>query len=61
MKLLRLILCALLVPISASAQVLQVAELNTEQIKALDRAKTAVIIPGGISHGRRQTTKPSLR
>src|SRR6185436_5832366 len=37
----------------AQAQVLRVAELNTEQIRALDRAKTAVILVGGIleEHG----------
>jgi creatinine amidohydrolase/Fe(II)-dependent formamide hydrolase-like protein len=31
----------------------RVAELNTEQIRALDRARTAVILPGGIleEHG----------
>jgi len=35
------------------AQVLQVAELNTAQIRALDLARTAVILPGGIleEHG----------
>jgi creatinine amidohydrolase/Fe(II)-dependent formamide hydrolase-like protein len=37
----------------ASAQVMQVAEMNTLQIAALDRAKTVVILPGGIleQHG----------
>lgn len=37
----------------AGAQVLRVAELNTSQIRALDRAHTAVILPGGIleQHG----------
>ena len=36
-----------------AAQVLRVAELNTEQIRALDRARTVVILPGGIleQHG----------
>jgi creatinine amidohydrolase/Fe(II)-dependent formamide hydrolase-like protein len=35
------------------AQVLKLAELNTRQIEALDRAKTVIIIPGGIieEHG----------
>jgi creatinine amidohydrolase/Fe(II)-dependent formamide hydrolase-like protein len=35
------------------AQVLQIADLNTAQIRALDRAKTVVILPGGIleEHG----------
>jgi creatinine amidohydrolase/Fe(II)-dependent formamide hydrolase-like protein len=44
-------ICALLV--SAESQVLRIAELNTEQIKRLDRAKAVVIIPGGIleEHG----------
>jgi creatinine amidohydrolase len=34
-------------------QVYRVAELNTDQIRALDRARTAVILPGGIleEHG----------
>jgi creatinine amidohydrolase/Fe(II)-dependent formamide hydrolase-like protein len=38
---------------SAVAQVLEVATLNTEQIRALDRQKTAVILVGGIleEHG----------
>jgi creatinine amidohydrolase/Fe(II)-dependent formamide hydrolase-like protein len=37
----------------AAAQVLNLAELNTEQIRALDRARTVVIMPGGImeEHG----------
>ena len=37
----------------ASAQVLKLAELNTEQIRALDKSKTIVLIPGGIleQHG----------
>jgi creatinine amidohydrolase len=35
------------------AQVLQLADLNTEQIRALDKEKTVVLIPGGIlgQHG----------
>jgi creatinine amidohydrolase/Fe(II)-dependent formamide hydrolase-like protein len=35
------------------AQVLSLAELNTDQIRGLDRAKTVVILPGGIleEHG----------
>ena len=38
---------------SASAQVLDVRNLNAEQIRLLDRAHTAVLIPGGIleEHG----------
>lgn len=40
-------------PALGRAQVLRVAELNTEQIRRLDRAKTAVILTGGIleEHG----------
>jgi creatinine amidohydrolase/Fe(II)-dependent formamide hydrolase-like protein len=36
-----------------AAQVRDIREMNTDQIRALDRAKTAVIIPGGIleEHG----------
>jgi creatinine amidohydrolase/Fe(II)-dependent formamide hydrolase-like protein len=33
---------------TSSAQVLRVAELNTEQIRGLDRQRTAIILPGGI-------------
>jgi creatinine amidohydrolase/Fe(II)-dependent formamide hydrolase-like protein len=38
---------------AATAQVRDVREMNTEQIRALDRVKTAVILPGGIleEHG----------
>jgi creatinine amidohydrolase len=38
---------------AASAQIFQLAQLNTNQIRALDRAKTVVLIPGGIleEHG----------
>jgi hypothetical protein len=38
---------------SVPAQVLQLAELNTEQIRALDKENTIVLIPGGIleQHG----------
>jgi len=37
----------------ARAQILQMSELNTEQVRALDRAKTVILIPGGIleEHG----------
>jgi len=40
-------------PAAAAAQVLDVRELNTEQIRTLDRARTAVILTGGIleQHG----------
>ncbi len=39
--------------VSASAQIYRVAEMNTEQIRALDRGKTVVLLPGGIleQHG----------
>ena len=38
---------------SASAQIYRVAELNNEQIRALDRGRTVVMLPGGIleQHG----------
>jgi len=47
------LLAIALLSASASAQILQMAELNTEQIRALDHAKTVVLIPGGImeEHG----------
>jgi len=40
-------------PRVTSAQVLKLAELNTEQIRALNKEKTIVLIPGGIleEHG----------
>ena len=43
----------LLLSSSAWAQIHHVARMNTEQIRALDRAKTVVILPGGIleEHG----------
>ena len=33
----------------AAAQIVRVADLNTTQIRALDRARTVVMLPGGIS------------
>src|SRR5579864_6420290 len=38
---------------AAYCQIFQLAELNTSQIHALDRARTVVLIPGGIleEHG----------
>ncbi|MEO8369833.1 MAG: creatininase family protein [Candidatus Solibacter sp.] len=46
-------LLLVLAAIPAAAQVLQLQDLNTRQILALDRAKTAIIVPGGIleEHG----------
>lgn len=40
-------------PSGALAQVYRLAELNTEQIRALDREKTVILLPGGImeQHG----------
>ena len=37
----------------AFAQIYHVKDMNTEQIKALDREKTVVLLPGGIleEHG----------
>lgn len=48
-----LVLLFVLLSIPATAQVLQLEQLNTRQITALDRNKTVVIIPGGIleEHG----------
>lgn len=39
--------------VSSSSQVLRLAEMNTRQIAALDRSKTAIIMPGGVmeQHG----------
>lgn len=52
-QLLVTLLCLAAAVPMARAQVLRVAELNTSQIRALDRARTAVILPGGIleQHG----------
>ena len=42
-----------LAALPATAQVLNVQDLNTRQIRELDHARTAVILPGGIleEHG----------
>ena len=47
------LLFSLLLSASALAQILQMAELNADQVRILDRAKTVVLIPGGIleEHG----------
>jgi creatinine amidohydrolase/Fe(II)-dependent formamide hydrolase-like protein len=39
--------------VSSSSQILRLAEMNTRQIAALDRAKTVIIMPGGVmeQHG----------
>jgi creatinine amidohydrolase/Fe(II)-dependent formamide hydrolase-like protein len=46
-------LTVLFFSLSASAQIYRVAEMNAEQIRRLNREKTAVLIPGGIleEHG----------
>ena len=44
----RLLLWITLWPADASAQVLRVAELTSEEIRVLDRATTVAILPGGI-------------
>ena len=43
----------LLFSMSASAQIFRVAEMNTEQIRNLNKEKTVVVLPGGIleEHG----------
>ncbi len=46
MKLRLPLVTLILLPLSAYAQVLRLAELNTEQIRALDRARTVVLMPG---------------
>ena len=50
---LRSILVLAVLANAAGAQVLNLAELSAEQIRALDRAKTVVLLPGGIleEHG----------
>ena len=60
MKLGRFALCAsvalavsMFLDINSAAQILQIAELNTQQIRTLDLAKTVVLMPGDIleEHG----------
>ena len=49
-----LLLClALLHPLPAAGEVLRITDLNTARIRSLDRAKTVVILPGGMleEHG----------
>src|SRR5919108_904054 len=50
---LALVVVVAIAPRGVSAQVLKLAELNTEQIRALNKEKTIVLIPGGIleEHG----------
>ena len=45
--------CATFLDTQVAAQVLRIGEMNTQQIQALDLAKTVVLIPGGIleEHG----------
>lgn len=47
------IVALLAAPRPVASQVLAIAEMNTEQIRQLDRARTVVILPGGIleQHG----------
>lgn len=48
-----LLLIVSILPSAASGQLLRLAELNTEQVRALDKGRTVVLIPGGIleQHG----------
>ena len=52
-ELLGILFLLLLVPTQGYSQVLEFSSLNTRQIASLDRAKTVVIVPGGIleEHG----------
>jgi len=40
-------------PVDLAGQIYRLAEMNTEQIRALDRARTVIIMPGGVleEHG----------
>ncbi|HEX7705170.1 MAG TPA: creatininase family protein [Thermoanaerobaculia bacterium] len=53
MRKLTFLLTLIVLSSSASAQILELAEMNTRQIAALDRQKTVVLIPGGLmeQHG----------
>lgn len=48
-----IVICILLATSTASAQVVRVGDLNTRQIRALDRARTVVVLQGGMleEHG----------
>jgi creatinine amidohydrolase/Fe(II)-dependent formamide hydrolase-like protein len=48
-----IVLIALLVPAEGHGQIYQLAEMSSDQVRQLDRAHTAVLIPGGIveEHG----------
>lgn len=48
-----LLLFVVLAPAAARAQIYRAAEMNTKQFEALDRARTVVLLPGGIleQHG----------
>jgi creatinine amidohydrolase len=52
-KKLTYLLAVIAISSSASAQILELATMNTRQIAALDRQKTVVLIPGGLmeQHG----------
>ena len=43
-----LLFVVLLAPVKMYAQIYRLGEMNTEQVRALDREKTAILIPGGI-------------
>jgi creatinine amidohydrolase/Fe(II)-dependent formamide hydrolase-like protein len=52
----RILMIAVIAAVSCctvSAQIYRVAQMNTEQIRALDKQKTVVILPGGVleEHG----------
>ena len=53
MRMLTFLSLGMLVALSSSAQILDVRELNTTQIRALDPARTVVLLTGGIleEHG----------
>jgi creatinine amidohydrolase/Fe(II)-dependent formamide hydrolase-like protein len=48
MKIISIVLGIIFLATVADAQIYQMAEMNAAQLRALDKSKTAVIIPGGI-------------
>jgi creatinine amidohydrolase/Fe(II)-dependent formamide hydrolase-like protein len=48
-----ILIAILLAPCEMYAQVYRLVEMNSEQVRALDREKTVILIPGGIleEHG----------
>lgn len=55
------LLLLLTIPDPGAAQVLRVGELNTEQVRELDRERTVVLLPAGVleEHGPTSPRSPT--